>query len=126
MDLLERFRGETRDWLEVNCPASMRTRMVPGEEVNGGRKRRSTNPDSYLWLERMAQRGWTVPNWPKSRSAVSICSEPPMMTAVSWRLKRMLMSSRTTVLPKRLLIWSKTTWSLGSSQGGASASRFFR
>ncbi len=62
--MAESFRAETRAWLEENCPASMRTRMVPGEEVNGGSKRRSTNPDAYLWLERMAERGWTVPTWP--------------------------------------------------------------
>ena len=42
----------------------MRTRMVPGEEIGGGTKRRSSNPDAYLWLERMAERGWTVPTWP--------------------------------------------------------------
>lgn len=50
------FRAETRAWLEVNCPPSMRSRMVPGEEVNGGSKRRSSNPDAYLWLERMADK----------------------------------------------------------------------
>ena len=54
---LDAFREEARQWLEANCPASMRTRMVPGEEVNGGRKRASTNPDAYVWLERMAERG---------------------------------------------------------------------
>ncbi len=58
------FRAETRAWLEENCPPSMRTRMVPGEEVGGGSKRRSSNPEAYLWLERMAERGWTVPTWP--------------------------------------------------------------
>lgn len=58
------FRAETRAWLAENCPPSMRSRMVPGEEVNGGSKRRSSNPDAYLWLERMAERGWTVPTWP--------------------------------------------------------------
>ena len=63
---LDAFRGEARQWLEANCPASMRTRMVPGEEVNGGRKRLSTNPDAYVWLERMAERGWTAPTWPKA------------------------------------------------------------
>ncbi len=64
MTALETFRQETRDWLEENCPASMRTRMVPGEDVNGGSKRRSTNPEAYVWLERMASRGWTAPTWP--------------------------------------------------------------
>lgn len=65
MSRLDDFRHETRAWLEENCPPSMRTRMVPGEEVNGGHKRRSTNPDAYLWLERMHSRGWTVPTWPR-------------------------------------------------------------
>ncbi len=63
MMTLNEFRKTTRDWLEHNCPQSMRTRMVPGEEVNGGR-RRSTNPEAYIWLERMAERGWTAPTWP--------------------------------------------------------------
>ena len=58
------FRAETREWLEANCPASMRTRMVPGEDVGGGRKRRSSNPEAYVWLSRMAEKGWTVPTWP--------------------------------------------------------------
>ncbi len=62
---IDDFRDETRAWLETNCPASMRTPMVPTEEVNGGSKLRSTNPDSYRWLDLMSERGWTVPNWPK-------------------------------------------------------------
>lgn len=65
MCALENFREETRDWLEDNCPASMRTRMVAGEDLGGGRKRKSTNPDAYVWLERMAEKGWTAPTWPK-------------------------------------------------------------
>ncbi len=66
MDALASFRDQTRTWLEDNCPPSMRTKMVAGEEVNGGRKRQSQNPESQLWLERMAARGWTVPTWPKA------------------------------------------------------------
>ena len=65
MTFLENFRTETRDWLEENCPVSMRTRMIAGEDVGGGRKRKSTNPDAYAWLERMAGKGWTAPTWPK-------------------------------------------------------------
>ena len=64
MTSLDEFRLQTRDWLESNCPRSMRTRMVPGEQVTGGQKRRSSNPDSYLWLDRMVEKGWTVPTWP--------------------------------------------------------------
>jgi alkylation response protein AidB-like acyl-CoA dehydrogenase len=64
MTELEVFRDETRAWLEANCPTSMRTRMVPGEDVPGGRKRLSTNPEAYIWMDRMAERGWTAPTWP--------------------------------------------------------------
>ncbi len=52
----ETFREEVRAWLEENCPQSMRTPMVEGEMVDGGSKLRSTNPDSYLWLDRMAEK----------------------------------------------------------------------
>ena len=62
---LETFRQQTRGWLEQNCPESMRTRMLPGEDIAGGRKRTSTNPDAYVWLQRMAEKGWTAPTWPK-------------------------------------------------------------
>ena len=64
--MLTTFREETRSWLEDNCPVSMRSRMNPDEVVNGGFKRRSSNPDSELWLQRMAERGWTAPTWPEA------------------------------------------------------------
>ena len=56
MSDLQQFRADTRAWLDENCPPSMRTRMVAGEDVGGGSKRRSSNPEAYLWLERMAAR----------------------------------------------------------------------
>ena len=61
---LEVFRAQTRSWLAQQCPPSMRRKIVPSEALNGGNKRRSSNPEAYLWLERMAQKGWTVPTWP--------------------------------------------------------------
>ena len=62
---LEAFREETRTWLEENCPPSMRTPM-PADEVPGpGRRATFKNPETKLWLERMAERGWTVPHWPR-------------------------------------------------------------
>ncbi|MEM7017034.1 MAG: acyl-CoA dehydrogenase family protein [Pseudomonadota bacterium] len=75
MSNLTPFRKETRAWLEENCPPSMRTKMVSGEEVNGGNKRRSTNPESYLWLERMITKGWTVPHWPKEYGGASLSKD---------------------------------------------------
>ena len=65
MEALEKFRAETREWLEANCHASMRTPLTEEEVVFGGRKATFKNPDSKIWLERMAERGWTAPLWPK-------------------------------------------------------------
>ncbi|MFN3164531.1 MAG: acyl-CoA dehydrogenase family protein [Pseudohongiellaceae bacterium] len=64
MSSLQDFRDNTRAWLEENCPQSMRTTMVADEIVWGGRQASFTNPDSKVWLERMAARGWTCPTWP--------------------------------------------------------------
>jgi len=65
MTALDDFRAETRAWLETHCPPSMRTPMPEAERVWGGRNATFRNPDSRLWLERMAERGWTVPTWPR-------------------------------------------------------------
>ena len=54
------FRAETRAWLEENCPASCRG---PGEAPGGGTKAPMTD-DQRTWLERAAERGYTVPTWP--------------------------------------------------------------
>ncbi|MDA8957845.1 acyl-CoA dehydrogenase family protein [Gammaproteobacteria bacterium] len=64
MSDLEVFRKEVSEWLEENCPPSMRTPLVPEEEVWGGRNAQYVNPESKLWLERMGEKGWTAPNLP--------------------------------------------------------------
>jgi acyl-CoA dehydrogenase len=62
---LETFRAETRAWLEANCPPAMRTPMRGEKDaVWGGRNPEFAHPDQKLWLDRMAARGWTVPDWP--------------------------------------------------------------
>ena len=63
---LDTFRAETRAWLEANVPASMREPMRGEGDANwGGRKADySKNPDQKLYMDRMAARGWTVPDWP--------------------------------------------------------------
>lgn len=65
MAYLDSFRGEVRAWLETNCPDSMRTDMPEDEIVWGGRKQNWFRPEAKQWMELMAQRGWTVPHWPK-------------------------------------------------------------
>ncbi len=66
MSDLEQFRQDTRTWLEDNCPESMRTPVKGFEDLyNGGRNPEIAHPDQKVWCDRMAQRGWTVPHWPK-------------------------------------------------------------
>jgi alkylation response protein AidB-like acyl-CoA dehydrogenase len=60
-DLVE-FRRETRAWLADNCPPGARG---PGPISNGSTKIKITDADTLLWLERMIERGWTVPSWPR-------------------------------------------------------------
>jgi alkylation response protein AidB-like acyl-CoA dehydrogenase len=62
---LDEFTAELRDWLQHNCPESMRTPMTPDELPGGGRRAEFKNPDTRLWLERMAERGFTAPTWPR-------------------------------------------------------------
>ena len=57
---LDTFRAETRDWLADNCPTGARG---PGQSATGSTKV-ELQPDTRTWLDRMAERGWTVPSWP--------------------------------------------------------------
>ena len=59
------FREEARSWLEENCPPSIRRPPGPNESTGGGRRATYPNPEAKVWLERMAERGWTAPMWPK-------------------------------------------------------------
>ncbi|QDP19026.1 acyl-CoA dehydrogenase family protein [Sphingomonas xanthus] len=63
---VEQFRREVRDWLEANCPAEMRTPMRSEKDACwGGRHFEFQSDAQKRWLDAMASRGWTVPDWPK-------------------------------------------------------------
>ncbi len=63
---LNAFRQETREWLEANCPDSMREPVRSFEDYYmGGPNPEIAHPEQKLWCDRMAERGWTVPHWPK-------------------------------------------------------------
>ena len=65
MSDLQAFRHETRDWLEQNCPLSMRQPTSGGDDACwGGRNYTFASEDQKLWMERMAAKGWTAPDWP--------------------------------------------------------------
>ena len=62
MSELVDFRAETKAWLAENCPPGARG---PGPISNGSTKIKIDDTDTLLWLERMVEKGWTVPSWPK-------------------------------------------------------------
>jgi len=65
-DDLETFRTEVRAWLEANCPPEMREPVrSEADYCWGGRHWTYQSDAQRQWLEVMAERGWTVPDWPK-------------------------------------------------------------
>ncbi len=62
MSELDDFRAEARAWLDENCPPGARG---PGQIPTGSTKIKIEDSDVKLWLDRMAEKGWTVPMWPK-------------------------------------------------------------
>jgi alkylation response protein AidB-like acyl-CoA dehydrogenase len=63
---LDTFRSETRAWLEANCPGQMREPIRSEDDLCwGGRNWTFKSGAQRQWLEAMAERGWTVPDWPK-------------------------------------------------------------
>ena len=67
MSDLQAFREETKDWLETNCPPEMHK---PGDVCWGGRNATFSHPDQKIWLERMGNKGWTCPTWPKEYGGI--------------------------------------------------------
>ena len=62
---LDAFRADTRAWLEAHCPPEMRTPMRGEKDICwGGRHFEFQSPAQKQWMEVMAERGWTVPDWP--------------------------------------------------------------
>ncbi|MEE9379994.1 MAG: acyl-CoA dehydrogenase family protein [Hyphomonadaceae bacterium] len=134
---LETFRAETRDWLEANCPASMRTPMGDGEVVWGGRNAKFGNPDSKIWLERMGDKGWTAPMWPTeygggglSRDENSILGQElkrikartALFSFGLWMFGPALLEFGNEEQKKRFLpdiVKGKTRWCQGYSEPGA-------
>ena len=65
-ETLTTFRAETRAWLEANCPPEMRQPAKSEADVCWGGKRFRFQSDAQReWMQRMGERGWTVPTWPR-------------------------------------------------------------
>ena len=61
MSAMTDFREQTRAWLSENCPDGARG----SGQIPWGSSKVELDRDTRLWLEHMAERGWTVPTWPK-------------------------------------------------------------
>jgi alkylation response protein AidB-like acyl-CoA dehydrogenase len=57
----EAFRGEVRDWIAANFPASLKGKPNPMMRE----ERASPSPDQEAWRKAMGEKGWGVPTWPK-------------------------------------------------------------
>jgi alkylation response protein AidB-like acyl-CoA dehydrogenase len=75
MSELSEFRDQTRAWLETNCPAGARG---PGQ-IPWGSSKIPLERDVHLWLERMAERGWTVPTWPTEYGGAELSRDQYMV-----------------------------------------------
>jgi alkylation response protein AidB-like acyl-CoA dehydrogenase len=72
---IKEFRQELRDWLEAHCPPSMRTPMPADEYPGGGRRAVFRNPETQQWMQAMAERGYTVPLWPKQYGGAGLSKD---------------------------------------------------
>lgn len=134
---LDAFRAETRDWLEANCPPSMRTPMKDSEVVWGGKSEKFPNPESKIWLERMGEKGWTAPEWPAAYGGGGLTKEqnrvlqeelrrikarPALFSFGLWMFGPALLEFGNEEQKKRFLpdiVKGKTRWCQGYSEPGA-------
>jgi len=80
------FRTRTRAWLEANCPPEMRRPMASEDDICwGGRRWRFASDAQRLWLERMAERGWTVPAWPREYGGGGLSADEAKVLAQEMR-----------------------------------------
>ena len=74
---LNTFREETREWLEANCPESMRNRSFHWEDAHEV----YDTEEARSWLKVMAERGWTAPMWPKEYTGGGLNREEAQVLA---------------------------------------------
>ena len=140
MTELDNFRKETKEWLDKNCPPSMRNGAdpkIPLDEVWGGRNAEYKNPESKLWLDRMGEKGWTMPTVPKeygggglNKEEVKILNEEmfligarqPLLSFGIWMLAPVLLeygneAQKKEHIPK--ILKGEIRWCQGYSEPGS-------
>jgi acyl-CoA dehydrogenase len=130
-------RAELRAWLESNCPPEMREPAAEDDICWGGHRFAFQSEAQKLWLERCAERGLTVPTWPKeyggagfAREDAAILKEemqriharPPLVSFGIWMLGPALLKfgapgQKATHLPR--IARGEIRWCQGYSEPGA-------
>ncbi len=135
---LENFRSEVVEFLQNNCPESMRQPVREESDTFwGGRNATFKNADQEKWFHVMAERGWTTPGWPKeygggglSKDEASILHQemrrlncrPPLFSFGIWMLGPALLrfgseEQRLKYLPD--IVNGRTWWCQGYSEPGS-------
>jgi len=131
------FRSEVRAWLADNCPPEMRGPMREGDHCFGGLRAQFKNDAQRVWLERMAARGWTAPEWPKEygggglspaeaailgQEMARIEAHPPLTSLGIWMLGPALLRFGTDAQKQKYLppiIRGEIRWCQGYSEPNA-------
>ena len=76
MSNIDQFRSSTRDWLKDNCPASCQgpDNALP-DIIWGGRLQEYPDPDVKLWMDKLIEKGWTVPGWAEEFGGAGLTKE---------------------------------------------------
>jgi len=85
-DTLDDFRIETRAWLAANCPPEIRLPVTgDGDVCWGGRNFKFSSEAQRVWLQRMGERGWTVPDWPREYGGGGLSKDEAKVLAQEMR-----------------------------------------
>jgi len=138
MPAISDFQRDVREWLDANCPAEMRTPQKTNDDVCwGGRNFVFQSQAQRLWMERMAEKGWTVPTWPVDCGGAGLSKEedkilsaemkrisarPPLQSFGIWMLGPALLKygsdvQKRTFLPQ--IARGEIRWCQGYSEPGA-------
>ena len=136
---LDTFRAEVRDWLAANYPPELKDpkAKLDEEAVWGGRKYLGSKEPIKVWIDRMAERGWTAPTWPKaygggglSADEAKVLSEEmarggyriPLASFGLWMLGPVLLEYATEEQKQRFIppiVRGEIRWCQGYSEPGA-------
>lgn len=83
MTELDDFRESVKSWLEENAPKGLYGKVYdPMKAFQGGRKDKGPWPESQAWLEMMAEKGWTIPHWPKEYGGGGLSAKESQVIAL--------------------------------------------